>query len=182
MWNNLSLRERVLLILGILILLGVGYYFYLYLPQQEKIQVLEQEFVAKKQELEDLKILKVKYQQLADEYAEVQSQWQENLEKCYYQDELPQLLKKVELLAGDLDLNILTFVPGMTKKEGSFIIWPLNLEMAGQYKGVVMFIDHLAREFGLHRITDLKIHTGKEQKLICKLKVEFLLMEEGEQG
>lgn len=78
MFANLSKREKVIIISGIIILLGALYYFYLFLPLQDNIKESKKRYQQKKNNLEVLQKIEKKLPEIKEKYQSLNSQKSSN--------------------------------------------------------------------------------------------------------
>ena len=78
MFNNLSKREKIIMIIGIIILLTALYYFNLYLPLQNKIKNIKTEIHQKENNIEILKEIEQKLPETRSKYEKLKKREKSN--------------------------------------------------------------------------------------------------------
>jgi type IV pilus assembly protein PilO len=71
--------------------------------------------------------------------------------------ETPDLMKKVQYLAAQSNLNIKKFNPGATATKEFYQEYPINVEVEGTYHNLAMFFDRIRRLSRLVNVGNLKI-------------------------
>jgi type IV pilus assembly protein PilO len=71
--------------------------------------------------------------------------------------ETPDLMKKVQYLAAQSNLNIKKFNPGATATKEFYQEYPINIDVQGTYHNLAMFFDRIRRLSRLVNVGNLKI-------------------------
>jgi type IV pilus assembly protein PilO len=71
--------------------------------------------------------------------------------------ETPDLMKKVQYLAAQSNLNIKKFNPGATATKEFYQEYPINVDVEGTYHNLAMFFDRIRRLSRLVNVGNLKI-------------------------
>lgn len=71
--------------------------------------------------------------------------------------ETPDLMKKVQYLAAQSNLNIKKFNPGATATKEFYQEYPINIDVEGTYHNLAMFFDRIRRLSRLVNVGNLKI-------------------------
>lgn len=77
--------------------------------------------------------------------------------------ETPDLMKKVQYLAAQSNLNIKKFNPQPTINREFYQEWPINVEVDGTYHNLGMFFDRVGRLSRLVNVGNLKVQAQKQQ-------------------
>lgn len=115
MLENMSLREKIIIFLGIIILIAALYYFYIYLPLSQKADNLESSLTQKENRIniledntKDIEDLKAKHQSLQKELASKEKT--EEIDKNY-ETTTSDLLKYFNKKSKEADILMKSFSP-----------------------------------------------------------------------
>ncbi|MFW6025238.1 MAG: type II secretion system protein GspM [Candidatus Woesearchaeota archaeon] len=115
MIENMSLREKIIVFLGIIILIAALYYFYIYLPLSQKAETLESSLNQKEKRInilenntKNIKELKDKHKSLEEELASKEKT--EDIEKKY-DTTTSDLLKYFNKKSEETDILMKSFNP-----------------------------------------------------------------------
>jgi type IV pilus assembly protein PilO len=138
------------------VIVGVFYFLY-WSPAVEQ----EQQKVAALNTLrEDIRKLEAVAAKL-EEFRGKVSQLEQTLEtlKRYLppEKETPDLMRKVEYLARQSNLNVRRFQPAATVAKDYYQEWPINVDVEGTYHNLGLFFDRVGRLSRLVNVGNLKI-------------------------
>ena len=108
----MSRRERVLLILGPVVIVTFVFFYYVYQPKQAEYQRLTQELRNRRGQLERMEATARLVPQLEREYAELRSFIASVEAKLPSQKDIPALLVQLERLTTSLKIDLLAIKPG----------------------------------------------------------------------
>jgi len=77
--------------------------------------------------------------------------------------ETPDLMKKVQYLAAQSNLNITKFNPQPTVNKEFYQEWPITVEVTGTYHNLGMFFDRVGRLSRLVNVGNLKVKAHQKQ-------------------
>lgn len=134
MFDQLSLREKIMIIVGVIVLAIALYYFYLYLPLTEEISGLEQSLVQKEdrikaiqKSMKDFPDLKEKYEKLSNRSKSVMDkELDKEIAKKEYEISSSGILKYFNSITEKSEVRMNSFVP---KEMGD------QVELAATYNG-----------------------------------------------
>jgi type IV pilus assembly protein PilO len=73
------------------------------------------------------------------------------------QQEVSQILRKIQAIASNARLKTLTFAPGNDSKRDIYLEWPIAISLEGNYHNLAMFFDQVARLKKIFTIDGLRI-------------------------
>lgn len=77
--------------------------------------------------------------------------------------ETPDLMRKVEYLARQSNLNVKRFQPAATVAKDYYQEWPINIDVEGNYHNLALFFDRVGRLPRLVNVSNVKIRTASKQ-------------------
>lgn len=108
----MSRREQILVIVGVVVLMCVGYYFLAVQPKRAEALRLTEQLEAAEKQLDQLKAIAKQADQLEKEYARLQSSIAAIEAKLPSMKEVPTLLVQLERQTKSLKVNLTAFRPG----------------------------------------------------------------------
>lgn len=151
MFASLSQREKIMIIVGIIILFFAFYYFYLYLPVSEKIESLQSNLKQKENNIKtlqnltkDLPELREKYELLSDKKVE---DLKRDSKETSFEVNINSILKYFNNISKKSDIELLSFRPNKidegieikTVIRGNFYKTFDFLEKLNQFQGVLIY-------------------------------------------
>lgn len=144
----------------LLVLLGLvvaGFYFLVYQEQLEEYQnsksrrnSVQQQLAKSEKIAKNLPIYKA-------EYAKLQEELKNALDKLPDKKEIPSLLSNIADLARSQGLDVLRFKPQGETPKGFYAEVPVELKLAGSYHDVALFFDAVGKMKRIVNIQNLKI-------------------------
>ncbi|MCS7199139.1 MAG: type 4a pilus biogenesis protein PilO [Caldimicrobium sp.] len=164
-----SRREKVLLFIVTFIGPAFLFFKFYYEPARNKIKILQEDI--KKLELEIAKLEGfVKREKGVEAQIKQRKLFLEEVKQILpTEQEIPQLLKDVSMLAKRNGLEILTFTPRGEEKRNYYNIIPFDLHIKGSFTNTLKFLNEVERLARLVKLNSLEIITSeKDDKLTIK--------------
>lgn len=143
MLNNLSLREKIIIFIGIILLLLAVYYFYFYLPLSEELNKLENTLENKRttvktleESISDFDEVEAKHKELNEKIASFDKEEKE--EKKEYKVTTTDLLKYFNDIIEDTEVEMRVFRPTENQEKVA-----LNFSHKGSFYEIVNFFDEI---------------------------------------
>lgn len=168
MYQNLSSREKkMLLVLAVVIILS-GFYVFLLRPQigncTENMDKLKQ----KREQLQKAEATLHSRKEEEKKYAEFQIKWKDYTVKLDTEYRRGSSLVLIGLKAADLGVTINKLVPGGIIDKKDYLELPLVLEVEGEYENVRQLLNEIETLSNTTEIRALKASVNKEE---LKLKI-----------
>lgn len=160
-WNDLQPRERKLLVIGLIVIMGVGFYYWVYQPQTQKMVDLKQET---EQIIQDLKVKSVRLQrkkELEKKYQLSLKKLNEEHKKFLKREDKTQLIMDLSDLAEEVNIDLMSTNPGSMVKEDIYLEFPVKVKLEGKYNDIIDFarkieeLNYLVRIKNFNIISDL---------------------------
>ncbi|GAB6100358.1 hypothetical protein JCM16358_22370 [Halanaerocella petrolearia] len=175
LWAKLTKREQILLTSGMLIILGVIFYFYLYQPQVKKLKQSRDNLggiitslKAKKTVLQQEKEVKQKNRKLIKELKQKQAKFLKEGQELDLVVNLNQLATKIEV--GLLDIS------SSRIKNNKLSI---QLQLQGSYQQLLNYIKNVEELEKLLLVDNLNITRIGKAKLEANLRLVAYFIEQG---
>jgi type IV pilus assembly protein PilO len=138
------------------LILGI-YYFFVLLPQLDRLQSLESEFDQLGQKLRESQAIAANLPRVQKEVELLDQKLAEALTKLPNSEEIPALLQTVSDLGKDAGLEFLLFKPGGATPKDFYAEVPLELQIKGRYHDMGLFFNKIGRLPRIVTIRDLDL-------------------------
>lgn len=136
---KISLATRILMVLGLMVVIGVAFFFLLFRPRQAEYN----QFIAQSNDLQtqivQKKSIADNLDKFQEEYKKMQQRLEESLKELPNDKEIPQLLVSIASLAKQNRLDIKRFQPGAEASKGFYAEVPVALTLMGSYHDIGKF-------------------------------------------
>ena len=149
--------QRLLMISGLVVLLGGGFFWFVYLPRMQEIDRTEKEIADLKQKITMGKIWGKRLEKLQEEMAQVEKEFQKALKILPNEREIPSLLAGISQLGVDSKLQFRLFSPGKEAVKNFYVEIPVSIEVGGRYRDVMLFLDKVSRMERIVTIVDISV-------------------------
>src|SRR5437867_12019657 len=170
-FKAVPLQQKIAMLVLALVGIGVGFYFYVEEPLQEKITSLKSDIAKLDTEINTNKIKIAKLEELKQLNAELQRQLSKNQEYLPPEEEAVTLLKQLSDLGTRIGLDLKLWRPGARAEDSSklFVRLPVDVEMSGGYHTLGLFFAPIRK---LPRVINVnKIKMGRGQVVPGRLAV-----------
>ncbi len=152
-WQKLSKRDKILLCVLLFFVPFFVYFKLFFSPALESLDKVEKKKQKLEKRLTDIKTKKIfiaKVRRQLEEKTKILLKAQAILPT---NNEIPELLTAISAEATKSGLKILLFQPGKEIKQDCYSIIPIQINVAGPFHQIVMFLDNIRR---LERIVNAK--------------------------
>jgi len=184
--KKLSLGKKLMIGLGLLLLLGYFYWFYLLQPAFEKKAKLGEDLENINRQIVTSQQVAGQIEQHKKEIAKLEETLQIILAKLPEQKEIPHLLTSVSEAGRDAGLDFVLFEPIAPVPKEFYAEIPVKITVEGKYNDIAVFFDSVANLPRIANITDVEIKRGKKSarkdilKADCSMKIYMFLEETNE--
>lgn len=160
-------------ILGVLVALIVGaFVWFLWLPEYEKLEGMDQDIVRLEAELIQKKQIADNLPKFKAEFAKLEKLLQEALTQLPNKKEIPTLLTNLATLAKDNGLEVVSFKPGSEVNQGFYAEVPASLDLIGSYHQIAEFAQAVGKLSRIVNLSELKLSSAKVQGGTAVLKIK----------
>ncbi len=161
---KLPARIRMLIVAGILVLIGVGFFFLVYSPKLDEYSQAKQSYASLEQKLQEDRRIAENLPKFEAEFQRMQERLKDALAELPNDKEIPTLLTNISALAKNQGLDILRFKPVGEVAKGFYAEVPVEMKLVGAYHDVAMFFFQVGKLSRIVNIGNLNItrNTGKE--------------------
>jgi len=147
------------------IVLGAGLYFafhyLIYSGMQQQMATKQEERQKLSDEVESGKLTAAKLPEFKREVERREAQLQTLSRILPSSKEVDDLLRKVQALAAQSNLNVLRFKPEATQPVDFYARWPISLELNGTFHNLAYFFDRLSKLSRIVNVSGLRINANK---------------------
>lgn len=182
-WERLEAipsQYRWAMIPGILLLLGVAYWYFLYQPRAEAIARIEKQIVQKRRILEKHRKIAAKYDKFKARVEELEDQLRVLLVQLPKRKEIPDLIRQISDLGVRTGLQISLLRPQPEQAKEFYANVPITVRVVGNYHAVGQFFDALGRLPRLVSISNIQMAINAKTLVTQCLATTYRFFEEGE--
>ncbi len=154
---KLPARIRVLIVAGLVVLIGVGFFFLIYSPTLDEYNQAKQSYATLEQKLTEDRRIAENLPKFQAEYQRMQDRLKEALAELPNEKEIPTLLTNISAMAKDQGLDILRFKPVGEVAKGFYAEVPVEMKLVGAYHDVAMFFFRVGKLSRIVNIGNLNI-------------------------
>jgi type IV pilus assembly protein PilO len=159
--SNMSIRSQLLLFVILGAALYGAFYYLIYNGMQQEIEQKETQKQELQKEVEAGKLTAARLPEFKREVERREAQLQTLSRILPSSKEVDDLLRKVQALAAQSNLNVLRFKPEATQPVDFYAKWPISLEFDGTYHNLAYFFDRLSKLSRIVNVSNVKITANK---------------------
>lgn len=149
----LSKLQRLLICALTFLLVGGGYYYFIFMPKHDALSAVMAEHKTQVDTLASYQIKAKELNKYEAEMAKVQEEFDIAMKALPEKKELPSLLTGVSKAGSDAGLVVLLFQPDPVVNKEFYMEIPLSMKVQGRYHQIADFFFQVA---GLNRIVNIK--------------------------
>ena len=158
--KRLSTGKKVMISIGLFLLLGYFYWFYLFQPVFDKKVKLGEDLGNITRQIAARQLVVRQIEQYKKEIATLEESLQIILAKLPEQKEIPRLLTSVSEAGRDAGLDFILFEPMVPVPKEFYAEIPVRITVGGKYNDIAVFFDSVAHLPRIVNITDVEIKKG----------------------
>jgi type IV pilus assembly protein PilO len=154
--------HRILIFAGSFLLLGGGFFYFVWLPITGEIHQTEKEITDLKQKIH---LAKIRAKQLADfkeKEAQLDKEFLKAVKLLPHKREIPTLLADVSQLGVNSKLQFRLFSPGKETLKDFYVEIPVSIEVSGRYRDLALFFDKVRKMARIVNIVNISIGPKEE--------------------
>lgn len=163
--TKLPLSQQILVAVAAALLIGGLFWYFVWSPMDEEQTQKATRLEQLQTEIRALEVTASKLEDFKREVAQLEQKLETLKRILPPEKETPDLMKKIQYLAQQSNLQIKTFTPGATVKKDFYEEWPINISVEGNYHNLGLFFDRVSRLPRLVNIGNLRISTLNPQTL-----------------
>jgi type IV pilus assembly protein PilO len=134
---------------------------------------LHQEVEALERRIQSLQVEVAQAQKVGSRQAEFRTGMElRNQELSDFQRALPnrgeslELMDRIQRLASESNLQITAFVPGKIETKDSYLMWPIQVSLEGNYRNLVVFFERVSSMNWLVNIGEVKLRALQDSTAV----------------
>lgn len=155
--TKLPLTGQIGASLGVAALIGGLFWFFWYKPNKEEHDKKVVQLEELEKEIRALQVTANKLQEFTREVQLLEAKLETLKRILPPAKETPDLMRKVQSLAAQSNLQIKTFTPRPTVNKEFYQEWPITMAVVGTYHNLGVFFDRISRLSRLVNIGELKV-------------------------
>ena len=182
---KLPVKQKLLILLAILILAGVGFYFGIFSPRQEEFTQLKVKLAGLQNEVTEKQRIANNLPQLKREFEELKQELQNALTELPNQKEIPTLLTSITTAGKAAGLDFLIFRPKAEEPKDFYASVPVDISVAGTFFEVANFfvsVGSLPRIVNISNVSfaDIRESSGRNMVRVNCLATTFRFLDKKE--
>jgi type IV pilus assembly protein PilO len=162
-YEKLPDNQKMLVPLVLVALLGGLYFYYMYMPMQEKEASLQSKLTQMQTKLSQSKAVAANLPRFEAEAKVMNTKLTEALTKLPGSDEIPELLKNMEKLGHDSGVEFLSVNMKGEAGRGFYAEVPVDLKLRANYHEFAMFMDKLSKLPRIINISNINLGSPKNE-------------------
>jgi len=169
-------KYKYLIVLGIMVLCGAAFYYFVYTKKAEEIVALEDQLQKLQVELQKAEAFAARYDEFKEELRQVDLKLKEALKKLPEGKEIPNLLDQINESVIDAGLMISLFKPSGEIPQEFYSEVPVEINVVGGYHNLATFADVISKMERIVTLREIKISpqsTARDALTISCIAVTF---------
>ena len=150
---------------GISIIFVVVFYYYFYTDMRDQMKGLEDELQTLQSDINKGLVMEAKREEFKLEIERLNQKLDTLKRILPERQEVDDILRKLQGLAAESNLNILRFTPGAEGKKEFYIEWPIAIDISGTYHNLAIFFDKIGKFSRIFNINGLVIAAVTNPKI-----------------
>ena len=155
-----------------LIIFGLFYMFY-YKGKNEELNNIREERIRVEDEVARLQVKKQELDKVEAEIEQMAVTLSKLEEIIPKKREISTILRRIQQLANDSRLDVISFAPQGEVEKEFYSEWPIPIEIRGSYHNLAIFFDRLSRFSRIFNVEDFLIKGLNQQTQGATISAEF---------
>jgi type IV pilus assembly protein PilO len=182
---KLPLKQRIAILVVVLLLEGVGLFFGLIQPKFKQLQELQKKQVDLNVQLQENRRIANNLGKYRNDFEQLKKDLDAALTELPNQKEIPSLLTSITSAGKGAGLDFLSFKPRVEEPKDFYAVVPVDISVSGSYYNVANFfvaVSNLPRIVNIKNVvvSDIKEDQGKTKLKINCLATTFRFLEKRE--
>ncbi len=161
---KLSTIQKLLILLGIVVIIGGGYGYFGYMSKYQKMENLKPKLSTLQRELQKKRNISDKYIEYKTNMELIKRKLEIALKKLPTTEEMPSLLSAISADGNEVGLEFLLFKPQKEVKLDFYAEIPIEMRVLGAFHEVAMFFDAVADLDRIVNIRSIKMGQPKDEE------------------
>lgn len=163
-YSKLDTKVKVSILAAAVFIPALLFYFLVFNPQSEKIEVLKKQVVVAQEELNKARKAARDLPKYQKEFEEAQKVFDAMAVLLPKSQEIPNLLRNISDLGKSAGLDFLTFVPGQEVPKDFYAEIPIDITIKGPYHNMGFFLDKVSKLERIVTVNNITIDKPEQEK------------------
>ena len=150
--TKLGLPQKLAILGGVVAVVGLLFFTLVITPKQDEIGNLEDRLKDKQNKLAGTQTIASKLPQFKKEVERLDGEFERALKKLPEHADIANLLERIDNLGRGVNIDFKSFTPKKEQRKGFYATVPVQMNFAGTYHQIAVFLDRIA---GLDRIVNV---------------------------
>ncbi|MSM40810.1 MAG: type 4a pilus biogenesis protein PilO [Geobacter sp.] len=163
---KLPTKQKAIIMLLVVLLMGVGFFFGLEQPKLKDLQVQQQSLEKLRVQVQESKRIADQLPKYRIEYAQLQRELESVLTELPNQKEIPSLLTSITTVGKTAGLDFLLFKPKSEVPKDFYAAVPVDISISGTFYGIANFfvaVGNLPRIVNISNVTFSELKSDKDK-------------------
>ena len=163
---KLPTKQKAIIMLLVVLLMGVGFFFGLEQPKLKDLQVQQQSLEKLRVQVQESKRIADQLPKYRIEYAQLQRELESVLTELPNQKEIPSLLTSITTVGKTAGLDFLLFKPKSEVPKDFYAAVPVDISVSGTFYGIANFfvaVGNLPRIVNISNVTFSELKSDKDK-------------------
>ncbi len=160
--DQLSIKQRLMVLGVVVVLLLVGFYYWIYAPNAKTISGLRMKLSSVQSDLQGLRAINAKLPEFKAQSEGLQKQLLEMRKKLPQDKEIPGLLDSISKAGTESGLQFELFRPRAENKKEFYSEVPVDITVTGPFHAISMFLDKVVHFPRIVNISNFNFGSAKE--------------------
>ncbi len=182
---KLPTRQKVMILVGVVLLIGAALFFGLLQPKMKELKELQTKLDGLRNEVQEKKRVADNLPKFKADYEKLQKELESALTELPNQKEIPSLLTSITSAGKGAGLDFLRFAPKPEVPKDFYAEVPVDIVVSGSYHGIANFfaaVGALPRIVNMQNVTfsDIKTDKGRTMTKVSCLATTFRFLDKKE--
>ena len=167
--GKLSRLQRLLICFVVFVLIGGGYYYFIFMPEHKKLQQVTKTFETQSKKLQMVKRQASDLKEWETKMQAVEHEFYLATRALPDKKELPSLLREVSVAGSNAGLTFMLFQPNPAVNKEFYKEIPLSLKVEGNFLQIADFFYQVSRLNRIVNIKDISMRRNKTAQGIIEM-------------
>lgn len=163
-FEKVPMKQRALVLVLVLTMLGVGYFFLMYKPKAAAITIQQARLAALNGEVQNLLTIEARNKEYQRMITELQGQLDAARQQLPGEKEIPKMLEEIAHFGREAGVEFISFRPGGEVKRDFYNEVPMSLAIRGPFHNIGMFLDKISHYPRIISISNLTMGNPTEKE------------------
>ena len=164
--------QKTLIPVGVILLLAGLYVYLVYMPLMDEEEAHKKTLESKQAEVAKVRAVADELPKFEAQQREIEAQLVKALTQLPSNDELPKLLRDMEVLGKDSGIEFINLKMGKERKQAFYAEVPVILKLQGGYHDTAIFFDKLSKLPRIINVSKLNIGNPKKSEGRIELSID----------